>query len=86
MTLISNDSVFQWLRKTFKPPAYIVLGEVRNTTGYARRVRIADALVLSTWPSRGLYIHGFEIKSSRNDWLREFGAPEKAEEIFQFCP
>lgn len=59
--------------------------QVRNATGYNRVTRTADALAMSLWPSRGLHLHGFEIKVSRHDWLRELKNPEKAEEIAQYC-
>jgi hypothetical protein len=40
---------------------------------------------MSLWPSRGLELHGFEIKSYRGDWLNEVKNPAKAEEIARFC-
>lgn len=73
------------LRTRFAPPAHAFFEEVRNGTGYSRRERTADALAMSLWPSRGLELHGFEVKVSRGDWLRELKAPEKAEEFFRFC-
>lgn len=57
------------------------LTQVRSAAGFDSR-RTLDALAFGLWPSRGLHIHGFEIKVSRSDWLRELKAPEKAEE---FC-
>lgn len=59
--------------------------EVRNGTGFARSVRSADAIAMSLWPSRGLEVHGFEIKASRSDWLRELKKPEKADEFIRYC-
>jgi len=36
--------------------------------------------------SRGLDLHGFEVKTVRSDWLRELKHPEKAEEsIVSYC-
>lgn len=40
---------------------------------------------MSLYPSRGLELHGLEIKVSRNDWLRELKDPSKAEEIARHC-
>jgi len=40
---------------------------------------------MSLYPSRGLTLTGFEIKSSRADWRNEKKNPEKAEEIARFC-
>lgn len=73
------------LRRRFPAPGWALIEEVRNTTGYARKVRSADALAMSLWPSRGLELHGFEIKVSRGDWRREINDPEKAEVIARYC-
>ncbi|MFG0315849.1 MAG: hypothetical protein ACF8XB_01150 [Planctomycetota bacterium JB042] len=73
------------IAKKFPSPAYVHMHEVRNATGFARKVRSADMLVMSTWPSHGLTLRGFEIKRDRSDWLREVQKPEKAEEIARFC-
>lgn len=40
---------------------------------------------MGVWPSRGIYLHGVEVKVSRQDWLKEKDQPEKAEEICRFC-
>lgn len=72
------------LAKKYAPPAWIFLAEVRDQTGYGAS-RSADAFAASIWPSRGLHFHGFELKASRSDWLRELKNPEKAEEISRYC-
>lgn len=69
----------------FPPPAWCVLYEVRDGTGFMTRGRKADALAFGTWPSRGLDIIGFEVKRDRGDWLRELKNPEKAEGIAPYC-
>lgn len=58
--------------------------EVANGTGSNIR-RYADAVAMNLFPSRGLELHGVEIKVSRGDWQRELKNPEKAETIFQYC-
>lgn len=73
------------LAEKFGPPEFAFLPQVRNGTGYGRQVRTADALAMSLWPSRGIDLHGFELKESRSDWIREKKNPEKAEEIARFC-
>lgn len=73
------------LRERYAAPAWAFLEEVRNGTGYGRTVRTADALAMSLYPSAGLHLHGFEIKVSRADWLRELKAPDKADEISRYC-
>jgi hypothetical protein len=40
---------------------------------------------MSLWPSRGLHLHGFEIKASRADWLKELKTPGKSAEVQQYC-
>lgn len=74
------------LEKRFPAPEYAFFREVRNGTGYSRGVtRTADAMAFGLWPSRGLELIGFEVKTYRGDWLREKQSPEKAEEICRFC-
>ena len=40
---------------------------------------------MGLWPSRGQYLHGFELKISRSDWQHELKKPEKAEAIAKYC-
>ena len=40
---------------------------------------------MSLYPSRGLRLHGFEIKVSRSDWLHELKQPDKSVPIQRFC-
>ena len=80
------DEVYAMLAKRFPPPAFILLPQVRNGTGFARKtVRTADAIACSTYPSRGLYFTGIEIKVSLGDWRKELADPDKADEIQRFC-
>ena len=74
------------MRKKYAAPQYALFEEVRNGTGFSRSVtRSADALAFSLWPSRGLELHGFELKVDRRDWQRELLEPAKAEELQRFC-
>jgi hypothetical protein len=66
-------------------PAHKVLHEVRNATGYGVVTRSADALVVSLWPSRGVWFGGVEVKVSRSDWQSELKKPEKSAAIQRFC-
>ena len=77
-------NVFSILRKKFPASEYALLSEVSNAPGF-HRSRSADYIVMSLWPSRGLALHGFELKSNRGDWLRELKNPQKAESYFQYC-
>jgi hypothetical protein len=40
---------------------------------------------MGLWPSKGLELHGFEIKVSRADWLNEIRDPDKSTEFKQYC-
>ena len=82
---ISAEVVERALRSVFAPPEHAIFFEVPAGTGAAGRRRVADAVAMSLWPSRGLEIVGVEIKTSRSDWLRERKNPEKAEEIAAYC-
>jgi len=82
---LTESDLLNRLAKKHPAPAWAFLTQVRNGTGYGRRTRTADALAMSLWPSRGLELHGFEVKSHRSDWLHELKTPEKAEEIAQYC-
>lgn len=82
---MSEDDLTNLLRKKYPAPAFAFLAQVRNTTGFVSRIRTADALVMSLYPSRGLDLDGFEIKVSRSDWCRERKQPAKAESIARFC-
>lgn len=64
---------------------FVYINEVRNGTGYTRREGYCDAIGMDLWPSRGLLLTGFELKVSRNDWLKELKNPQKAETFFQYC-
>lgn len=72
------------MRKRYAQPQWALLEEVRDGAGHSAR-RSADAVAMSLWPSRGLEIHGFEVKASRSDWTRELKNPAKAESIARFC-
>ncbi len=66
--------------------AWSYFTEVRNKTGFGGgRERTADAIAMSLWPSRGLLLHGFEVKVSRTDWLRELRDPSKADAFARYC-
>lgn len=56
---------------------------VRSHAGFDAR-RTADFIAMDLWPSKGLALHGHEIKTSRSDWLCELRCPEKADEFFPY--
>lgn len=82
----SAGDITDLLAKRYAPPSWAFLPQVRNGTGYERSTtRYADGLAMSLWPSRGMEIHGFEIKVSRSDWISELRNPEKAEYFVKLC-
>lgn len=58
------------------------LTHVRDEAGFSS-TRTLDAVALGLWPSRGFELHGFEVKVSRSDWLRELADPAKAERFIE---
>lgn len=81
---MTTREVFQALQKRHQPPEWAFLSEVADGTGAVSH-RKADAIVMNLWPSRGLELHGFEIKSDRGDWLTEIATPQKAEAVCKYC-
>ncbi len=70
--------------KRFPAPSWAFLTQVRRGPGFHHN-NTADAIAMHTWPSRGLYLVGFEFKVTRGDWRRELTHPGKSEEIQCFC-
>lgn len=84
-TAMRSEDIQSLLRGRYAPPEYAYLPQVRSSTGFNPYERYADGLAISTYPSRGIHLHGIEIKVSRADWRRELRRPEKAEPIAQYC-
>ncbi len=82
--LRTEADVVEALRRRFPPPAWALFTGVADGTG-GRANRWADALAMSIWPSRGLELVGFEIKTARGDFLREMKNPKKAEAVGRYC-
>lgn len=81
---INAATIRSAMLKRWAAPEYAVMWEVGDATGSAHR-RWADAVIMSLWPSRGLELHGVEIKVSRSDWRREAADPSKAEAVARYC-
>jgi hypothetical protein len=82
--MIRSSDIYAALRLRYCAPEWALMFEVANGTGSNIR-RYADAVAMNLFPSRGLELHGFEIKVSRCDWQRELKNPDKAETIFRYC-
>lgn len=50
-----------------------------------RGLRIADFIAIDTHQSKGLEVHGHEVKVSRSDWLHELADPSKADAFKRYC-
>lgn len=72
----------RYTEKAGNGDAWAFVTHVRNAAGFDAN-RTVDAIAMSLWPSRGLTLHGFEIKCSRTDWQRELVNPAKAEAFTQ---
>ena len=81
---MKTPEVKSLLRARFCSPEWAIFFEVGDGTGSTQR-RWADAVAMNMYPSRGLEIHGFEIKVSRSDWLRELKDPAKSSPVQQYC-
>jgi hypothetical protein len=77
--------IFEMLKGPFPDGAFVRIPQVRNGTGFTTRARTADGLIVSCWPSRGLWFAGVEIKVSPSDWKRELASPAKSHAIQQWC-
>lgn len=75
------------LRFRFSWPEYALLEEVGfgGDGRFTDRTTIADAVAIGQWYSKGYGLHGFEIKSSRGDWLREVRTIGKADAAYRYC-
>lgn len=81
---LATAAIKDALRLRFPSPEYAIVFEVGDSTG-GRARRWADAVAMGCWPSRGLELHGIEVKASRYDWQKELRNPAKAENVFQYC-
>lgn len=68
----------------FPLPEWAIFFEVSSGTGSHARRR-ADAVAMNCFPSRGMEIHGVEVKHARSDWIRELKQPDKSTDVQQYC-
>ncbi|MDR6218754.1 hypothetical protein [Deinococcus soli (ex Cha et al. 2016)] len=81
---VSATDITAALRVRYPSPQWATAFEVADRTGGARR-RV-DCVALNCFESRGLEVHGVEIKVHRSDWLRELRNPAKGDESAQrYC-
>lgn len=70
------------LKTKYPESECVVVKEVADSTS---RNRYLDYMVINLWESRGQSIIGFEVKSYRNDWLKELKSPDKQELHAPYC-
>jgi hypothetical protein len=56
--------------KSGNGPEWAYVEHVRDNAGFNAK-RTLDAMALGLWPSRGMELHGYEVKVSRADFRRE---------------
>lgn len=81
---ITSTDICEALRERYALPEWALMFEVANGTGSNVR-RWADAVAINCFPSRGMEIHGVEIKVSKTDWQRELDQPQKSAPVQEFC-
>lgn len=80
----TTNDLMAALARRYEGNAYAFFEQVRDAAGF-NAGRTADAIAMSLWPSRGLHLTGFELKSDRRDWIREYRNPAKAESVNRYC-
>jgi len=75
-----TEAIKQTWRSDLAQPRYVVAIQVNNGAGF-NYGRTLDAVVFDTWPSKGLALHGLEIKCSKSDLRRELQQPAKFAEF-----
>jgi hypothetical protein len=72
------------LSKYASDQSHLVLFDVPDNVGTQSKRR-CDAIAIGNWGSTGRRVHGFEIKVSRGDWLRELKDVSKADPFIERC-
>jgi hypothetical protein len=76
---LTSREVLDSIERSFDAKGgYLVIREIALGVRDGRR---ADAIALQLYESRGIHLHGFEVKVSRSDWLRELKDAAKADEL-----
>ena len=81
---MSEAQAIELLGRKVADEGFLTVPQVANGTGAIAR-RTADAILVQTWPSRGLSLTGVEYKRTLADWRRELRQGEKAEPVAAYC-
>lgn len=71
---MTHKELVEYLETLHPPPGWVFLTEVRSRAGLAWE-RYIDAFAMNLWPSMKHVRIAYEVKASRNDWLRELRLP-----------
>ena len=80
---MTEADITRALENKYCLPEWSFLAQVSDRIGGANRY--ADGIAMNLYPSRGLEVIGFEIKTARGDLRKELNDPAKAEQIAKFC-
>lgn len=82
---VTAGDLISALRERFSDKSgWVFMQEVSNATG-SRISRYADAMAMGIWKSNGIELHGFEVKISRSDWMRELDTLKKSSDFESVC-
>lgn len=91
MSEFSASSIAEILAQRHPPDRWIFVTELSTTTGIVQAgdrfdplgaKRKIDAFAMALWPSLGYERVAYEIKVSRQDWLRELNSPIKKTQAY----
>lgn len=79
---VTSRDVVESIRRSFgSDRGYVTIPEVQ----VGQSGRRCDVVALQMYRSRGIHLHGFEVKVDRRDWLRELKDAAKADELARYC-
>lgn len=83
----TTAEILERLRVRFAWPEFALLEEVGfgGDGSFSSRYSRADAIAIGQWHSAGYGLQGFEIKSSRSDWMKEIRTIGKADAAYRYC-
>ncbi len=83
---MSSGDVIAILHKKYSQPEWLFIPELRLGSGYGNfREKRIDAWTLNCFPSKNFIKLAFEIKVSRQDFLREIANPDKSKAYMRVC-
>jgi hypothetical protein len=73
------------LQQRYALPEWVLLFELSGGTGWRGQQHRADAVAFNCYPSKGLHRLAFEVKRTRQDYMREVDAPAKRQWLESLC-